>query len=117
MIKNNDNNEFFSSKDSIDKASINIYVTEFVEIVQNYPKAQKEIKLIVDKNSNESYEIHSQIGQTAVIQKINFEEAKKLWEKQLLMWTKILILKTIRLIFHLLEKEFHLNELQNKQKK
>ena len=52
MIKNKDNDEFFSGKDAIDKASINNQVTEIVGRSQNNPETQKDIILNVNRSSN-----------------------------------------------------------------
>ena len=56
-------------------------MTELVETIENIPKTQKDMELIVNKRSYESYRSQFQLDQTASKQRKKIEEATKiLWE-------------------------------------
>ena len=50
-------NEIFSDQDLFDKVFNDNWMSEFIVTIKSNPKTQKDIELIVNKYSNESYGI------------------------------------------------------------
>ena len=49
-------------------------MTDCIETIKKNPKTQKEVEMIVDKLSYESYRTQTQMGQNVLIQRKNHEK-------------------------------------------